>query len=140
MGAFIIAGLVLGLSFLSFLAQLFASGMSDNPSTAEEMASNAVWSLAGGAILAVWIAASHWLPHIGWRHELAPRAHRDCCGGDGDVGVRIYAELNFPRWTWLRPHLPRLKPASGKPEAGYFYLVSQTVIVLSADSASSRVV
>jgi hypothetical protein len=66
MGAFIIAGSVLGLSVLWFLVQLFASGMSDSPSAAEEMSSNAVWSLAGGTILAALIAASHWLPHIGW--------------------------------------------------------------------------
>jgi len=50
--------------------------MSDNPSAAEEMSSNAFWSLGGGVIIATLIAGSHWLPHIGCELNWPTRASR----------------------------------------------------------------
>ncbi len=41
---------------------VFADGMSDSPGT-----SISPWpTLIGGSLIAVGLAASHWLPHIGW--------------------------------------------------------------------------
>lgn len=64
MGAFILAGIVaVGTLALSALL-LFANGMAAAPSASNAIAVGPVFW--GGTILAALIAASHWLPHIGW--------------------------------------------------------------------------
>jgi hypothetical protein len=60
--AFIIAAIIAVLSLAIGLLGAFASGMSDAPGQSSGVAP----IVTGGLILAALIAASHWLPHIGW--------------------------------------------------------------------------
>jgi len=60
--SFILAGVVVA-GTLGFAAlQAFAAGMSDAPG----VSSGAGTTLSIGLPIAALIAASHWLPHIGW--------------------------------------------------------------------------
>ena len=62
MAAFIVAGFI-ALGTLAFAAlQIFAAGMSDVPGAS----SGAGVTLGVGLTIAVLIAASHFMPHIGW--------------------------------------------------------------------------
>ena len=64
MVAFILAGIVfVGTLVLSAL-MLFAAGMSDNPTASANVP--VLSTFITGAIIAVLIAASHWLPHLAW--------------------------------------------------------------------------
>jgi hypothetical protein len=64
MWAFIVAIIVFGLTQVISMLVLFRYGMSDNqtlpPSTAAETTSTV------GTLIAFAIAASHWLPQLGW--------------------------------------------------------------------------
>lgn len=64
MGAFIVAGLIfagtIGLSVL----MMFAAGMSDSPSASKDVP--VVSTFVTGTSIAAVVAATHWLPHIGW--------------------------------------------------------------------------
>ena len=64
MWAFIVAIIVFGLTQVISMLVLFRYGMSDNqtlpPSTAAETTSTV------GTLISIAIAASHWLPHLGW--------------------------------------------------------------------------
>lgn len=62
MAAFIIAGIVFVVTILISAFMLFAAGMSDNTSESVPVTSTFVT----GTIIAILIATSHWLPHIGW--------------------------------------------------------------------------
>ena len=62
MGAFILAAVVAVGTVLFALLQLFAAGMSDVPNAN----SGAGVTLVIGLPLAVLIAATHYMPHIGW--------------------------------------------------------------------------
>lgn len=63
MGAFIIAGLVVGAGLSFAVLQLLAAGMSDSTDAGTGGAgATAVGTLVVGAV----IAASHFLPHLGW--------------------------------------------------------------------------
>lgn len=64
MGAFIVAGVIFVGTILLSLLMLFAAGMSDSPSEAENVP--VISTFVTGTIIAALIAASHWLPHIGW--------------------------------------------------------------------------
>lgn len=64
MGAFIIAGIVFVITVLISLVMLFGAGMSDSPSAAASVPVKATFIT--GTVIALLIAASHWLPHIGW--------------------------------------------------------------------------
>jgi hypothetical protein len=63
MGAFIIAGIVFAVTVLATVAIIFADGMSDAPS----VQGISPWpTLIGGSVISAMIAATHWMPHIGW--------------------------------------------------------------------------
>jgi hypothetical protein len=62
MGAFILAGLVFVGAILLAGFVSFAQGMAAAPHYDNTPRS----ILIGGVVLAALIAASHWLPHIGW--------------------------------------------------------------------------
>lgn len=62
MAAFIVAGIVAFLTLALAALQVFAAGMSDVPGAS----SGAGVTLGIGFFIAALIAASHWLPHIGW--------------------------------------------------------------------------
>lgn len=62
MGAFIISAIVAAVTILFSVLIIFASGMSDSPSTTMSPAP----VFFGGMTIAGLILASHWLPHIGW--------------------------------------------------------------------------
>lgn len=62
--SFIFAGIVFVGTLLACVLQLFAAGMSDAPSV--DGMPNVTGTLVTGTIIALLIAASHWLPHIGW--------------------------------------------------------------------------
>ena len=66
MGAFIIAGIIVALTGLWCLFELFAAGMSSSPSAAAEVSNRVPWHFAIGIIIAGLVAATHWLPSIGW--------------------------------------------------------------------------
>lgn len=62
MGAFIIAGIVVVITILATVVYIFGNAMSDT--TGQNL--NPFPILIGGLCLAALIAATHWLPHIGW--------------------------------------------------------------------------
>lgn len=62
MGAFIIAGIIVVITILITALRIFAAMMSDT--TGNDL--NPVPGLLGGLALAALVAATHWLPHIGW--------------------------------------------------------------------------
>lgn len=61
--AFIFAGIVLFLGLAFALLEMFAAGMSDNGYAGD---GGAGATALGTVIIAALIAATHWLPHIGW--------------------------------------------------------------------------
>ena len=62
MWAFILAGIIFICSVLGAFFVGFAEGMATAPRY-----DNAPWTVLGiGTGLAVLVAASHWLPHLGW--------------------------------------------------------------------------
>lgn len=63
MGAFIIAGIIFGLTLVACILMVFAAGMSDAPS---QDSVPVVPTFIGGTIIAALVAASHWMPHINW--------------------------------------------------------------------------
>jgi hypothetical protein len=64
MGAFIIAGIVAVITIIISLLMLFAAGMSDAPSAVAKVPVTSTF--VTGMVIAGLIAATHWLPHIGW--------------------------------------------------------------------------
>lgn len=64
MGAFIIAGIIFIGTALISIVMIFAAGMSDSPSASENVPIKTTFFT--GTIISILIAASHWLPHIGW--------------------------------------------------------------------------
>ncbi len=64
MGAFILAGIVFVGTLLVSGLMLFAAGMSDNPSAAADVPVKSTFFI--GMTCAGLIAATHWMPHIGW--------------------------------------------------------------------------
>jgi len=66
MAAFILAGIVAVATIVIVVMMFMAASMSDNSSMADDVGHNAIYLLFIGIALAVMIAASHWLPHIGW--------------------------------------------------------------------------
>lgn len=64
MGAFIIAGIVALVTLVISALMLFAAGMSDSPSAAANVPVTSTFIT--GMIIAALIAATHWMPHIGW--------------------------------------------------------------------------
>ena len=63
MGAFILAGVIVGVAFLLALLSEFARGMASAPSMHP---SYFFPILIPGVVIAVIVAATHWLPKIGW--------------------------------------------------------------------------
>lgn len=61
--AFILAGVVFVCTLAVSALMLFAAGMSDSPSAAANVPVGTTFAI--GTIIAVFIAASHWV-HIGW--------------------------------------------------------------------------
>jgi heme/copper-type cytochrome/quinol oxidase subunit 4 len=64
--AFILAGIFAFATVVMAVLMIMAAGMSDNPSAADDAGRQAIAILTVGLIVAVLIAVSHWLPHIGW--------------------------------------------------------------------------
>ena len=64
MWAFIVAIIVFGLTQVISILVLFRYGMSDNQSLAPSTAAETTFTV--GTLIAVAIAASHWLPQLGW--------------------------------------------------------------------------
>ena len=64
MWAFIIAIIVFGLTQVISILLLFRYGMSDNQSLPPSRAAET--TLVVGTLIAIAIAASHWLPELGW--------------------------------------------------------------------------
>jgi hypothetical protein len=64
--AFILAFLVLAVTLGICAIGLFGAGMSDSPSASEDAEGTIKFVFFVGVTLSVLIAASHWLPHIGW--------------------------------------------------------------------------
>jgi predicted permease len=64
MRAFIVAIIVFGLTNVISILVLFRYGMSDNQSLPPSKAAEN--TLTVGTLIAFAIAASHWLPNIGW--------------------------------------------------------------------------
>jgi hypothetical protein len=62
--AFIFAGIVFVGTLVVCAIMLFAAGMSSAPSASGEVP--VVSTFITGTIIAVLIAASHWLPHLSW--------------------------------------------------------------------------
>ena len=58
--AFILAALIFGGTILSCILMAFAAGMSDNVSAANNVPVTSTFVI--GTIIAVLVAASHWLP------------------------------------------------------------------------------
>lgn len=63
MGAFIIAGLVFVITVVLSVLTLFGDAMND---TRGDGGTSAGWVLGIGTICAALIAASHWMPNVGW--------------------------------------------------------------------------
>lgn len=61
-GAFIIAAIIELLTVLATAVYIFGNAMSD--ATGRNL--NPFPLLIGGTVIAALVAASHWLPHIGW--------------------------------------------------------------------------
>jgi Ni/Fe-hydrogenase subunit HybB-like protein len=64
MWAFIVAIIVFGLTNVISVLVLFRHGMSDNQSLAPSTAAKTTFTV--GTLIAFAIAASHWLPQLGW--------------------------------------------------------------------------
>lgn len=64
MGAFILAGIVFVLTIIATVLILFGNMMSDNVADGNSGAFIGVF--VTGTVISVVIAATHWLPHIGW--------------------------------------------------------------------------
>lgn len=64
MGAFVVAALVALGTILVCGLMIGAASMSDAPSASEDMPIKSTFYT--GMAVAALIAASHWLPHIGW--------------------------------------------------------------------------
>jgi hypothetical protein len=64
MWAFIVAVIVFGLTNVISVLLLFRYGMSDNQSLAPSTAAKTTYRV--GTLIAFAIAASHWLPQLGW--------------------------------------------------------------------------
>jgi hypothetical protein len=64
MWAFIVAIIVFGLTLVISILVLFRYGMSDNQSLAPSTAAETTFTV--GTLIAFAIAASHWLPQLGW--------------------------------------------------------------------------
>jgi hypothetical protein len=64
MGAFIIAGVVFVLTLVACVIILWGASMKPAPSADDTAPAKATF--IGGTALSLLIAASHWLPHIGW--------------------------------------------------------------------------
>ena len=64
--AFIVAGVIEAFTVGAALLTLFAAGMSDSGSAAEDATRDASSIFIGGTIVAALIAASHWLPRVSW--------------------------------------------------------------------------
>lgn len=62
--AFIFAGIVFAGTLVVSVVMIFAAGMSDSPSAAENVP--VLSTFITGTIIAGLIAASHWLPHLSW--------------------------------------------------------------------------
>ncbi len=60
--AFVFASIVAALSLALGLLGAFATGMSDAPGQTSGVAPYVIV----GLVMATLIAASHWLPHLGW--------------------------------------------------------------------------
>ena len=63
MGAFVLAGLIAGGAFLLAVLAELARGMATAPSM---QPSYFLSILIPGLVISALVAASHWLPHIGW--------------------------------------------------------------------------
>jgi len=66
MGAFIIAGIILVVTLIVSGIGVFGAGMSDSPSASADFMDTIKFVFFGGLSLSILVAASHWLPHIGW--------------------------------------------------------------------------
>ena len=64
MRAFIVAIIVFGLTLVISILVLFRYGMSDNQSLPPSTAAETAFTV--GTLIAFAIAASHWLPQLGW--------------------------------------------------------------------------
>jgi Ni/Fe-hydrogenase subunit HybB-like protein len=64
MWAFIVAIIVFGLTLVISILVLFRYGMSDNQSLPPSIAAETTFTV--GTLIAFAIAASHWLPQLGW--------------------------------------------------------------------------
>jgi hypothetical protein len=62
MAAFIIAAIIEVVTILATVVYIFGTAMSDTTGTN----ANPFPILIGGTVIAVLVAASHWLPRIGW--------------------------------------------------------------------------
>ncbi len=65
MGAFIIAGIVFAIGIVGFVFGI-ALYMSLPAPSVQGNSEAPVWWLGSCTIVAALIAASHWMPHIGW--------------------------------------------------------------------------
>lgn len=63
MGALIVAGIIFALALAWAVLNEMARGMAAAPSMHPN---NFWWHLIPGTVLAALVAATHWLPHIGW--------------------------------------------------------------------------
>jgi hypothetical protein len=63
MGAYIVAGFVFAITCLVCCAIVFANGMAPAPGTND---TPILPAFVVGAVIAVLVAATHFLPHIGW--------------------------------------------------------------------------
>jgi len=64
--AFIVAGLIAVTTIAVCAVMIFAAGMSDSPSASADVGGDALRTFVIGIVIAGLVAASHWLPHIGW--------------------------------------------------------------------------
>ena len=65
MGAFLVAGIILAIGVLGFFAAIAVYMSYPAPSVQGDASAPTVW-LVGSIILAAIVAASHWIPNIGW--------------------------------------------------------------------------
>lgn len=65
MGAFIVAGIILAIGIIGFLIGVFAYMSLPAPSVQGDSSAPVIW-LVWCVVFAALVAASHWMPHIGW--------------------------------------------------------------------------